>query len=218
MEPESSVVCNMQVLTIKNKMKTIIASLICMLLMPGSIYGQDKTPKPFKFKSGIIEYKYSGDKTGTATQYFDDYGMKSAMYSEITQEGELTKSWVVSSGDYQYMWDPSKPTQGMKMKNPLLSAITQASTDELESLTESTYEKMGMVKSGTETFQGKECTVIKGDMGKVLTWNGILMLMDFRMGAYVSRQEVTSVKTNVPVDAKYFTVPKNITFSEMPGF
>jgi hypothetical protein len=77
---------------------------------------------------------------------------------------------------------------------------------------------MGMVRNGTEIFLGKECTVIKGDMGKVLIWKGIMMLMDFKMGAYVSKQEATSVKTDVPVDAKYFVIPKNITFSEMPGF
>jgi hypothetical protein len=55
-------------------------------------------------------------------------------------------------------------------------------------------------------------------MGKVLIWNGIMMLMDFKMGAYISKQEATSVKTNIPVDSKYFVIPKNTTFSEMPGF
>ena len=199
-------------------MKTIASTLICLLIAGSTSLAQDKTPKPFKFKSGIIEYKYSGDKTGTATQYFDDYGMKSAMYSELTQNGQATRSWVVSSGDYQYMGDPSKPGQGMKMKNPLISWIAEASGDDLESFAASTYEKMGFVKSGTETFLGKTCDVVKGNMGKVLTWNGILMLMDFKMGAYTSKQEVTSVKTDVPVDAKYFVIPKNITFSEMPGF
>jgi hypothetical protein len=199
-------------------MKKVFLITICLFLAFQSGYGQDKTLKPIKIKSGIIEYKYSGDKTGTATQYFDDYGMKSAMYAELTQNGQMAKSWVVSSGDYQYMWDPSKPGQGMKMKNPLLSWITEASDDELASFAESTYEKMGFVKSGIETFLGKTCDVVKGDMGKVLTWNGILMLMDFKMGSYTSRQEVTSIKTDVPVDAKYFAIPQNITFSEMPGF
>lgn len=193
-------------------------TLASLLLLTVITNGQDKTPKPFKFKSGIIEYKYSGDKTGTAIQYFDDYGMKSAMYSEINQEGKLTKSWVVSFGDYQYIWDPSKPGQGMKMKNPLISWIAEASENEIESFTESTYEKMGFVKSGQENFLGKQCEVVKGDMGKVLTWNGILMLMDFKMGAFVSKQEATSIKTDMPVDAKYFVIPKNVTFSEMPGF
>jgi hypothetical protein len=199
-------------------MKTLCIMTVSIFLALPYLSGQESTLKPFKIKSGIIEYKYSGDKTGTATQYFDDYGMKSAMYSELTQNGQMVKSWVVSSGDYQYMWDPSKPGQGMKMKNPLSSWIAEASGDDLASFAESTYEKMGFVKSGTETFLGKTCDVVKGDMGKVLTWKGMLMLMDFKMGVYVSRQEVTSIKTDVPVDAKYFVIPKNITFSEMPGF
>ena len=197
--------------------KAFILTFGILLILPKAA-GQEATPKPFSFKSGIVEYKYSGDKTGTSVQYIDDYGMKTAMYSEITQEGETTRSWVVSYGDYQYMWDPGQPVEGMKMKNPLLSWIKEASKGDMESFTIAAYEKMGMVRDGTETFLGKECTVIKGDMGKVLIWKGIMMLMDFKMGAYVSKQEATSVKTNVPVDSKYFVIPKNITFSEMPGF
>jgi len=80
------------------------------------------------------------------------------------------------------------------------------------------YEQMGLTRSGTETFQGKECTVFKGDMGKVLIWKGIMMKMEMKLGTMVSRQEVTSIKTNVPVDNKYFQILDNITFSEIPGF
>jgi hypothetical protein len=199
-------------------MKKLIVSAISFFILTLWIYGQQSAPKPFSFKSGIVEYKYSGDKTGKSIQYIDDQGMKTAMYSEITQDGETAESWVVAYGDYQYMWDPDQPDQGMKMKNPLLTMISEASKGDMESYTVSTYEKMGMVKSGMETFLGKECTVIKGDMGKVLIWKGIIMLMAFKMGDYISKQEATSVKTNVPVDAKYFSIPKNITFSEMPGF
>ncbi len=117
---------------------------------------------------------------------------------ETFTEGEESKGWVVSHADYQYMWDPDQPADGMKMKNPLLTWITESSKDTLESYTEEMYTKMGMVKSGKETFLGKECDVIKGDMGKVLVWNGIMMLMDFKMGAYSSSQKATSIKTNIP--------------------
>jgi hypothetical protein len=199
-------------------MKTNISFTVFLIGICGVLYCQQVTLQPYGFKSAIIEYKYSGDKTGKSIQYIDDHGMKTAMYSEITQDGETAKSWVVAYGDYQYMWDPSDPTQGMKMRNPLLDWISQSSEKDLESFTVAAYEKMGMVRNGTEIFLGKACTIIKGDMGKVLIWNGIMMLMDFKMGAYLSKQEATSVKTNVPVDAKYFSIPKNITFSEMPGF
>lgn len=197
--------------------KSILTGVILVYILT-AVQAQEQMLKPYSIKSGIIEYAYSGDKTGTGTLYFDEYGMKSAMYMKTVTEGEESTSWVLTSGNYQYMWDPDQPDEGMKMKNPLISWIQETSKGDIESFTEQTYSKMGMVKSGTELCLGKECTVIKGKPGKVLIWNGIMMLSDFRMGAYVSRQEATSVKTDVPVDQKYFIIPKNITFSEMPGF
>ncbi len=197
-------------------MKELIALTISLFILP-KLTGQEPTLKPYGIKSGIIEYTYSGDKTGKGTLYFDDYGTKSAMYAETVSYGEATKGWVVSYGDYQYMWDPSSG-EGMKMQNPLITWIKESSKEDIESFTEATYSQMGMVKSGTEMFLGKECNVIKGNMGRVLIWNGILMMMDIKMGAYESGQKATSIKTNIPVEAKYFILPENIKFSEMPTF
>ena len=199
-------------------MKKLIVSAISFFILTLWIYGQQSAPKPFSFKSAIVEYKYSGEKTGKSTQYVDDYGMKNATYSETIEEGELSKGWIVTSGEYQYMWNLADPTQGMKMKNPLLEWISQSSEKDLESFTIDAYEKMGMVKSGKETFLGKECTVIKGGMGKVLIWNGILIFAEFKMGSYVSRQEATSIKTDISVDPGYFIIPATIKFTEMNMF
>ena len=195
------------------KIITLTVSLLCMLT---ALFGQDATLKPYGIKSGIIEYSYSGDKVGKGTLYFDDYGMKSAMLEDAIKDGEKRKGWVVSFGDYQYMWDPDDPTKGMKLKNPMLTGIKEASKGELESFTESMYSKMGFSKAPDETFLGKPCKAMKGDMGKVLTWNGILMLLDMKIMGTSSHQEVTKIQTNVPVEAKYFVLPKNIKFSEMP--
>lgn len=173
---------------------------------------------PFGFRSGIIEYTYSGDKTGKSTQYFDDYGMKSAVYAEIITQGEQSKGWSLTIGEDQYMWDLARPGTGMKAKNPMAQMMMDKTGEEMDAYTASMYEQMGIKKSGTEMFQGKECTLYKGDMGKVLLWNGILMMMEINMGSVVSRQEATSVKTNIPVDGKYFRIPGNVTFNEIPGF
>lgn len=180
--------------------------------------GDSKGNNPLEVRSGIIEYTYSGDKTGKSTQYFDDYGRKSAVYAEIVTQGEESKGWTIMLGEDQYMWDPSRPAEGMKAKNPMLKMMTETSEKEIASYMESMYEKMGMVKSGTEMFKGKECTVYKGDMGKVLIWKGLLMMMEMNLGTVVSRQEVTSIKTNITVDDKYFRIPDNVTFSELPQF
>ena len=218
MESKGTLICPNYVQSKKYEMKKSIITGIILVYVLTAVQAQEPMLKPYGMKSGIIEYIFSGDKTGTGTLYFDDYGMKSAMYLETVTEGEESRNWVVSSGDYQYMWDPDQPADGMKMKNPLISWMKEASKGDMESFTEETYAKMGMVKNGKESYLGKECTVIKGEPGKVLIWNGIMMLTDIRMGSYVSRQEATSVKTNVPVDAKYFVIPRNITFTEMNIF
>jgi hypothetical protein len=195
--------------------KFAILTISLFIILP-KLAGQEATLKPYGIKSGIIEYTYSGDKVGKGTLYFDDYGMKSAMLEDAIKDGEKRKGWVVSFGDYQYMWDPDDPTEGMKLKNPMLTGIKEASKGELESFTESMYSKMGFSKAPDETFLGKPCKAMKGDMGKVLTWNGILMLLDMKIMGTSSHQEVTKIQTNVPVEAKYFVLPKNIKFSEMP--
>jgi hypothetical protein len=177
----------------------------------------DSKGKPLGVRSGIIEYSYSGDKTGKSTQYFDDYGLKSAVYAEIVQQGEESKGWSLTLGEDQYMWDLNS-SQGMKTTNPMVKKMMELSGGDILEYMAGMYEQMGMTKSGTEMFQGKECTVFKGDMGKVLIWKGLMMMMEMKIGDMVSRQEVTSIKTNVNVDGKYFRIPDNVTFNEIPGF
>ncbi len=198
-------------------MKNIIAFLLFNLIILAAASGQNTSLKPFGIKSGIIDYSYSGDKVGKGTLYFDDFGMKSAMYTDAVEDGEKRRGWVVSYGDYQYIWDPDASDEGMKLKNPIIAWIAESSKGDVESFTESMYSKMGFSKGPDETFLGKPCKAMKGNMGKVLTWNGILMLLDMKIMGIGSHQEVTKIQTNVPVDAKYFVIPKNIKFSEMPS-
>jgi hypothetical protein len=197
------------------KKSIILIAVILSVLAP--VLGQTATLKPYGLKSGIIEYAYSGDKVGKSTLYFDDYGMKSAMYTEAVEDGEKTKGWVVSFGDYQYIWDPDDPSGGLKMKNPLLSWIASASKGDIESFTESTYAKMGFKKAANESLLGRDCTVMKGNMGKVLTWHGIMMMLDMKVMSVSSHQEATRIQENVSVDGKYFVIPKDVKFSEMPS-
>lgn len=178
----------------------------------------DAKGKPLGIRSGIIEYTYSGDRTGKSIQYFDDYGMKNAVYTEIVSQGDESKGWVVTIGEDQYMWDLSNQGQGMKTKNPMLKSLVESSGKDILSYMASMYEQMGMTKSGKETFLGKDCDVFRGPLGEVLVWKGIMIKMEMNMGTIVSRQEATSIKTNVSVDGKYFRIPDNITFSEIPGY
>lgn len=198
---------------------TTITCFLYVLLFVDQIEAQEVSLKPYGIESGIIEYKYSGMQVGTSILYFDEYGYRSAMNMDTKMNDKPQKGWVVSFKEYQYMFDPSKPDQGgMKMKNPIIESMLKMDKPDFDKVAEDLYSKMGMKRAGTEKFLDKECVVFKGDMGKVLTWNGILMLLDMNYSGVKSRQEVTSIKVNVPVDEKYFEIPKNIKFSEMPGF
>lgn len=183
-----------------------------------AIFAQEASLKPYGIESGIIEYKYSGSEVGKGIMYFDEFGTRSAMNLDTKRGDDINKGWVVSHKEYQYIFDSSKPDEGLKMKNPIIESLMKMDKQDYDKVAEDLYSQMGMKRAGTEKFLDKECIAYKGDMGKVLTWNGILMLMDMNFGGMKSRQEVTSIKVNVPVDAKYFEIPKNIKFSEMPGF
>ncbi|NSW95734.1 MAG: hypothetical protein HPY62_13585 [Bacteroidales bacterium] len=192
--------------------------ILFLVCLQTEILPQETGLKLYGIKSGIIEYSFAGNRIGKGTLYFTDYGTKSAMFTDVVENGEKRKGWVVTFDDYQYMWDPDRPQGGIKMKNPAMSSINEASKGDIESFAEATYSKMGFTRAPDEIFLGKSCKSMKGKMGKVLTWNGILMLLDMKVMSSVTHQEATSIKTDIPVDAKYFVIPKNVTFSEMPGF
>ncbi len=200
-----------------HKLFSVIFCLIFIIAI-SQTPAQEVSLKPYGIKSGIIEYKYTGSEVGKGIMYFDEYGYKSAMNLDTKRGDEINKGWVISYKEYQYIFNPSKPDEGLKMKNPIIESLMKMDKQDYDKVAEDLYKQMGMKKSANEKFFDKDCIAYKGDMGKILTWNGILMLMDMNYGGMKTRQEVTSIKTNVPVDSKYFEIPKNIKFSEMPGF
>jgi hypothetical protein len=172
--------------------------------------------KYYNNKSGIIEYKHTGQRTGTTTLYFDKYGHRSATYSDMMMNNQPDKGWVISFDDMQYMYKEGSK-QGTKMKNPMIEALTKI--NDLEKFTDDMYAKMGFKPAGTENYLGRECRVLKGDMGKVLVWNGLLMYMEMTVMGMTTKQEATKVDVNVRVKSSVFDLPNDVTFTEMtiPG-
>lgn len=200
----------------KNILLIYIIAAASIMLMSQQVYTQEPSLKLYGLKSGIIEYKYAGNQVGKSTLYFDDYGNKSAAYTDAMRGKEKDKTWIISLGENQFIFDPDKPNEGLKMKNPMFEWLGLKSRGDYNKITDEWYSKLGYKKVGTENFLGKECNLYKGQDGKVLTWNGIMMLMDIKIAGTHTHHEAISIKTNIPVDQKYFVVPKNIKFSEMP--
>lgn len=201
-----------------NNVAAKIFYLIFAQLLVNQIYAQEVSLKPYGIQSGIVEYKYSGSQVGTSILYFDEYGYKSAMKMDTKINDQSQKGWVVSFKEHQYIFDPSKPEEGLKMKNPIIASLLKMDKPDFDKVAEDLYSKMGMKRVGTEKYLDKDCIVFKSDMGKILIWNGILILMEMNYSGIKTKQEATLIKINVPVDDKYFEIPPNIKFNEMPSF
>lgn len=200
-------------------LKTVVISFfIIVFVLDSPAIAQKTSLKPYGIKSGIIEYKYSGVRTGTSTLYFDDYGLKSAMKNNIKMGDRSENGWVISLNDEQYIFDLTKSNAGIKMKNPLLEGFFEMQQSDFDKFVEEFYTKMGYKKVGLEKYAGKDCIVYEGDLGRILIWNGILLYTESNFGGINSKQETTSLKINVTVDSKYFQIPKNIKFTEAPDF
>jgi len=195
-----------------------ILGIFIVLLTVNQLNAQPEGFKLYGIETGTIEYKYSGNEVGVGTLYFDNYGNRCAMKMDTKRDGEINKGWVISLGEYQYIYDKSRSNEGWKLKNPIIEWIQQNSLKEIEKYTEDIYAKLGIVRAGTEKFLGKECLAYKGENGKLLTWNGILMYLNLNFGGELTQQEVSSIKVNIPVDEKYFEIPKDVKFSDLPMF
>jgi hypothetical protein len=194
----------------------IISMIIFCYSILGMVHGQNITLKPYGLESGIIDYKFSGAQEGVGTLYFDKYGRRTNMYLDAVEGGKHQKGYTLTIGEDQYMYDPGKPKDGVKMKNPIYKDLDDNAT--IETILAKVYGKMGLNKTGKSTFLGKECEVWTGDEGEALIWKGILLKLDLDIFNNKIQQEATAIKENVPVDPSLLEVPEGIDFIEMPGF
>jgi len=139
-----------------------IFCLLIALLMTNQLIAQEVSLKPYGIESGIIEYKYSGSEVGKGIMYFDEFGSRCAMNMDTKRGEEVNKGWVISHKEYQYIFDPAKPNDGLKMKNPIIESLMKMDKQDYDKVAEDLYSQMGMNKAGTEKFLDKDCIAYKG--------------------------------------------------------
>jgi hypothetical protein len=180
-----------------------------------AVLAQTKTYKQYALKSGIIEYKHSGNETGTETVYFDDYGNKVAAYKNTVRNGEVNKGWVITLGETQYLFDPEESSEGWKMKNPVIKFFSDC--EDINKCSEDMLTRLGYKKEGTRMFLNKNCDVWKSKNGEMLVYKGIMLRNQMSVMGTSSLQEAASFKEGAAIPASKFEVPENIKFNDMPG-
>ena len=141
-------------------------------------------------------------QTVTSTVYFDDFGAKEAtsvsmMGVDMTQIFRDGKVYVVD-----------------KAQRSVQEMPQQQSINYMD-LSDEVIAKNKIQEIGTETVDGKECTVYTLEMSQmgqtakatVCVWNGFTMKTTIDAGGFTISTKVTEVNEG-PVDAALFEVPK----------
>ncbi len=180
----------------------------------------------YTVKSGHVEYKLTGNTSGTKTLWFDDYGLKS--FTEVKSK-TVTKmlgvkdesqehSILIVSGSEIYNIDMLKGT-GYKMQNEFSSAFEEVASQ----MTEAEREKMGkqMLHDlggeiiGTEMVLGRRCVVVEMMGAKSWLYKNLALKMESKIMGIEVNEMAEKFDENITIPASKFEPPQNIEFEDM---
>lgn len=171
----------------------------------------------YKARSGIIEYKLTGNSTGSETWYFDDHGKREAHYKNATTKvmgmttEEKTLSLRIDSVLYEIDLNEKTGTRTVIPFDP--SELTDEEIREWEALGKQMMEDMGFEKVGKEKILGYDCEIWEGMGTKMWIWDGLSLKSEVNiLGQWVS--EATKVETNTKISGDKFRIPEGIEIME----
>jgi len=201
-------------------MKGLLALTIAGLIAL-SASAQTKKNRLYPFKSGVIEYTYSGNATGRQFLYIDDFGdLQCEVTETVTKQfGQTEKKneIKVSKGLDIYQWDPVART-GTKIHNSMAEELMNDPDFDPEEFGKRTMASLGFQKTGEETINGRRCEVYKGMGSTLWIWNGISMKTEVSVLGSKTIWTATNVNIDQGVPAEKFRIPSDVRFEDMGNF
>jgi len=204
-------------------MKTILRSILIGAFVVTTFSSADVQKieyKRYNYKSGYIEYKYTGDQTGSETLYFDDHGMTLAKHTNAylkSDEGNRSiQKLDLIKGGHQYLID-LKTNSGTRTVDPTIKGLEEGEVHDLTKLAEENFLKLGAEKIGTDKVAGKECTVweLSNLYLKVWIWEGFVLRTTTKEpdGGEINMY-AWDVQMNAPVPEDKLRVPPGANITE----
>ncbi|MFA5417062.1 MAG: hypothetical protein WC341_01260 [Bacteroidales bacterium] len=205
-------------------MKNITLALGIVWMFTVGTYAQKATK--YTIKSGHIEYKLTGNTTGTKSVWFDDYGEKSFVQTKAksvtTMYGETNESTedniVIMNGSIVYNIDMST-LSGTKMENEFYSLseelVGEMSEAERKQFGKDLLKNMGGEIAGTEIILGKTCEVIKMVNIKVWIYEGVTLRSESKIMGIETNETAVRFEENIRVPAIKFEPPKEVIIEEV---
>ncbi len=197
-------------------MKNLLKLFLLLAVFSVAFAGSNKF-KLYGFKSAIIEYKLSGQESGTQTTYIKEYGFKQAEYKKTSSSImgiKSEKNEVVIQDGFDLITVDLKEKTGIKMKNEMAIAMAESNVDPAEFGKEMLKALGGKKLDKTETILGKKCDIWEDKAGTWKQWiwkNRLLKSVNTSLGMKFT-MEATSIKVDVSVPDSKFEAPKGIKF------
>ncbi len=209
-------------------MKKIIL-VISFLSIMGLVNAQPtyNYQKRFQVKSGHVEYRLSGNTTGTKSLWWDNYGERyreEINTEEIVKSGRrietvVNNSLSVFDGTYYYNVNMATMSGTKLHKNaiPDFSILGSGLNDgEMEQLGEGLLGAFGgKVEKKSETVLGRSCDVTTAMGATVHSYKGVTLKSLTIMKSVEEREEALSFEENITVTATLFMPPANASIEDV---
>jgi len=211
---------NCQPIKIHNMKQLFVVALSMMLILQLSA---QQSGKKFAIKSGKLEYKLTGNTTGTKTIYFDDYGDKyferlvslteTKMFG-VTDKSETNKTTIINDGHF---WTVNKITnnnvEGVLPFYSSSKALFNSMTEkEQKEFADDILESFGGTHEGVEKVLGYTCEKI-AVMGSVLwIYKGVALKSEAKIMGITANETATSFEMNINISSSQFEAPVGVEF------
>lgn len=201
-----------------------ITSILLLLLIVLTVNSQQQ--QRFAIKSGHVEYKLTGNSTGTKSIWWDDYGHKSrteiksktvTVLFGIKSEQEINSVDINVGAKY---WSANLiENTGQNGVIPfyntgyeLLNDLTEA---EQERIAYDILEQLGGEKLDNENILGYSCDVVKLLGAKSWTHKGVVLKTTAKLLGIEANEIATKFDKNASVSSSKFSVLANIKYEDM---
>ncbi|MBC8144912.1 MAG: hypothetical protein H7X80_04950 [bacterium] len=173
----------------------------------------------YNVKSGIVELKSGALGKHSQTVYFDDYGAREAIHSNIESDAGTQRTIMVMTDGVNIVYDPEKKAGTRIDLSDALSQIGLGGIPNLASLTDQQKRELKHQPIAGRTVLGKRTQgasiEIAGTLVRVWSWEGVPLRMEASMQGNAMNVEASSIKTDVKIPADRFIIPKDVKLRDL---
>lgn len=205
-------------------MKQILILFLSLLL--AIQVGAQQSAKRYALKSGKVEYKLSGNTTGTKTIYFSDYGNKYYEHEQsetitkmfgIEDRSETDKITIIKDGHFWTIDNLTKKNyEGnvpySKLSNEMVGNMTEP---EQEKLADDILKSFGGQRLGKEKVLGYTCEKMSLIGSLIWIYKGISLKSESKVMGITANEVATIFEKDISVPASKFSPPSGMNFIDV---